>query len=427
MLKLFRIAIRNLTRNRRRTLLSLSAIVLGIAAMIFFRGFMLGWRAMMIDATVNGTTGALQIHRTGYLEDMQALPLRLDLEDTPALREKIRAVEGVAALSPRIVFGAMFSTPDSPAKDGAPEVLGKTTFLMLNGVDPSLERVVAPRLSEWVKNGRFFKESQAKELVLSEGLVANLGLEVLAETSRRPTEDQWPAVLAADRDGALNGVGVVLTGAMQNALPSDKRMGYLPLSTAQTLLRMEGRVTEYGIQVKDLSRLDEVRDALALALGPDYEVHTWRQLLPFVQDIYQTQDGLLAILTGIVLLVVLLGILNAMLMSVLERVREIGTMMAVGVRRTQLVWLFVMEGGALGVLGGTLGMLAGGALVSWTRHRGITLHFPGTSVASVIRPALEPSFALATWLVASLGAAFGSLWPALRASRMRPVEALSTP
>jgi len=214
-------------------------------------------------------------------------------------------------------------------------------------------------------------------------------------------------------------------GTLASATPNDRRVGLISLAAAQSLLRMEGRVTEYGLDI-DLSQgLERTRDAVAAALGPDFEVHTWEQRIPFVKDIVETQDFVFGIVSGIFLFVVLLGVVNAMLMSVLERVREIGTMLAVGMKRRQIVSLFIGEGVVLGVIGGTLGALLGFAWVSYMNAKGLSIPAPGAKVPSLLRPDVDLLFVGRAVLQATIGAAIASLWPAWRASRLRPVEALA--
>jgi putative ABC transport system permease protein len=114
-----------------------------------------------------------------------------------------------------------------------------------------------------------------------------------------------------------------------------------------------------------------------------------------------------------------------MFMNVLERVREIGTMMALGIRRGNILALFVMEGAFLGALGAFLGLLLGFIIVSVAARFGIRIPAPGSSIKFVLYPFLTPSFIIQSFVLTSLGAAAVSFWPAYRASRMRPVEALA--
>ena len=126
------------------------------------------------------------------------------------------------------------------------------------------------------------------------------------------------------------------------------------------------------------------------------------------------------------LLIVLLGIVNAMLMRVLERVREIGTMLAVGMRRKQIVQLFVLEGMTLGLIGGFVGIVLGWLMTQWLHHRGISLAAPGASVESIARPTVTIAYLIQALVQAVLGSSLAALWPAFRASGLRPVEALQS-
>ena len=117
------------------------------------------------------------------------------------------------------------------------------------------------------------------------------------------------------------------------------------------------------------------------------------------------------------LLVVLLGIVNAMLMSVLERVREIGTMLAVGLRRRHIVQLFLIEGLAIGIIGAVIGMAVGMSWVMYANKVGLPLPAPGAKVNTVLHPAVETYYLVRILIQASLGAGLASLWPAWRASR----------
>jgi putative ABC transport system permease protein len=126
------------------------------------------------------------------------------------------------------------------------------------------------------------------------------------------------------------------------------------------------------------------------------------------------------------LLVVLLGIVNAMLMSVLERVREIGTMLAVGMRRRQIVGLFLLEGLVLGFLGGVIGLALGAAVTMYFGHVGIDLPAPGATVSTLLRPVVTGRYLVEALVQAVVGAGVAALWPAFRASALRPVEALQS-
>ncbi len=407
------------------------ALVVGVVAMVSLRGFVIGLRRVMFDIVVEGRTAPLQVHKKGYLENVLSAPLTLDFEDSEALRAKILAVPGVKAISPRIDFGGMITTPDKkpPPEDGselAPEDRGKNSFFIVTAFDPALEPKVTPQRFEWISRGRWFPSSDASAVVLNADFAKGLDVSVQPPDAPLPDVTQQSALLAPDRDASLNGENVVIAGTAVLGSPGDKRIGFAPLKTAQRLLRMEGRVLEYGIAINRMDDLHQVRDAVAAAIGPEYAVSTFEELVPFIVEMVGTQDFFFGIITNVFLFVALLGIVNAMAMSVMERVREIGTMLAVGMRRRKIAQLFLIEGSLLGLIGGLLGVTIGSAITWWLAQKGIPLNPPGTTVDSVVRPVIVPSFLAISVAEAAIGAALASIFPALRAARLRPVEALAS-
>jgi putative ABC transport system permease protein len=420
-MRLLSLAARNLLRNRRRTAISLVALVVGVGAMVGLRGFVNGQQRVILENLVFGQLGAVQVHKKGYLANVQGSPLTLDLADSEEVRRRIASVEGVTAVSPRIAFGGMLSLPDA---EGASEDegAGKTGFLQLTAFDPALELKVTPQRATWLGKGAHLSAVDAPELLLNADMARSLRAEV---TDTRVPPERWPALLSGDREGALNGEAVRIAGTLVSATPGDRRQGYATLGTAQRLLRMEGRVTEYALAVGALEEAPRVRDAVQAALGPEYEVHTWDEVMPFVKQLVGHQDFIFGIMPSVCLLTVLLGIVNVMLMNVLERVREIGTMLAVGTRRSQVVSLFLLEGAVLGLVGGILGALVGWAVTVWLGHRGIVLPAPGASADSIIRPSVSLLYLVRSVGLATVGASLAALWPAYRAAQLRPVEALA--
>lgn len=429
---LLTLAVRNLRRNRRRSAITLAALVLGTTAMMGAKGFINGIQRMFLDNVVSGQVGALQVHRTGYLANVLSSPLTIDMADSPELRAKLRSAPHVKAVAPRIVFGAMMSMPDKKvAPEDGSELSdadkGKTTFLMATAIEPGVEANVTTRRSGLVSPGRMFVDSSSPEVVLNADFAIGLDARVHAAGEPLPPPEQMAALLAADRDAVLNGENVVLGGTYPSFAPGDRRNGLVPLQTAQRLLHMEGRVTEYALAVEPLEKVHETKAALQAALGSDYEVHTWDEIFPFIKELMGTQGFIYGIVNVIFLVVVLVGIVNAMLMSVLERVREIGTMLAVGMRRRSIVRLFVLEGFVLGAVGGLIGSALGVLLVLAMHAKGVPLAAPGATVDGIVRPFVSPGFVVLTVLEATVGCTLAALWPALRASALRPVEALSAP
>lgn len=406
MLSLIRIALRNVMRNRRRSLITLSAVFLALGVMTSVRGFLNGLQETIRENVVFGQTGALQVHTKGFSKTLQPT-LNDNIPSDDAFLAKILAVPGVKAATPRILFGGMFNQGD------------ETAFALFTALDPSREWKVCPRRADQISGGKSFDASTPRaSIIAAPELQRRIGVKVGGTAT----------ILTNDKDGVLNAldVGVIGTYGQAGIPMPDKKIGFVPIGFAQELLRMEGRALEIAIAVEDLDKVDEVAARLRAALGPDYEVQTWHDVAAFVDEIVANQNRTLSIVSFIFLFVALLGVANTMVMSVLERTREIGTMMSVGVRRRQILALFLVEAGILGLLGGVLGSAAGMGFVGYFGHFGFTIHLPGQGSVIVVHPFLTPPYFLFIFALSTVGALLAALLPALRASRLRPVEALAS-
>ena len=253
-----------------------------------------------------------------------------------------------------------------------------------------------------------------------------MGMELARSLGARAPSTQV-ALLSNDVDGVMNAIDTTLAGTLAAPTQGEKKLVLIPLLAGQELLRMPEQATEIAVGVHELSDVDAVAARVRQAIGTDYEVHTWQQLAAVAKDIVETQNSALGIVTTIFLFVILMGLANALLTSVLERVREIGTMLAVGVRRRQVLAMFVIEAALLGVVGAVLGCAVGSAIVLALAREGVDFITPGASMAQHLVPFVEVSFLARMVALCTGGAVVASLWPAWRASRLRPVEALASP
>lgn len=402
---LLRIAIRNVTRNRRRSVITFSAVFLALGVMVGIRGFLNGMQATLRESIVLGQTGALQIHRKGFLKAVATSSLDLTVPTDEAFLAKIRAVPGVKAVTARIAFGGMVNANDTSA------------VAMLSAIDPKSEVEVCPRRLDMISSGKTLAEGGPTAAILTPELASNIGIGL----------GKVATILTNDRDGVMNALDVSYVGVYgQPGLPMpDKKFGFVALPLAQELLRMPNLATEIAIRMDNFDRAEELKPILQGVVGPEFEVATWHDVASFVDDAIAAQNATLNLIAGIFLFVALLGIANTMLMSVLERTREIGTMMSVGVRRRQILGLFLLEAAVLGLLGGILGAAAGCSFVFYYGHKGIILKFPGMLAPLHIYPNINLGYILFVLGLAAGGAVLSALWPAVRASQMRPVEALA--
>lgn len=402
---LVRIAMRNIWRNRRRSLITFSTLFLALGILVSIRGFLTGLQATLREEVVFGQTGALQVHRVGFLKSVTA-SLEFDLPADEAFLQRITAVPGVLVAAPRIAFPGMVNAADT------------TAFAALIGIDPRRELAVCPRRAELISEGTALAPVGSSSVILSHGLAKMIGAKLGVKTT----------LLTNDRDGVLNAIELDYVGTYgTERMPiPEGRLGLLPLAVAQELLRMGPRATEIAIAIEKLDDAERLKPLVQAVVGPGYEVTSWRDAAAFVEDTIAIQNIVLNVLAGIFVGVALLGITNTMFMSVSERTREIGTMMAIGARRWQILRLFLLEASLIGLAGGLWGSALGSALVWGAAGHGILFRAGAFDRPLRVYPTVGPGYVVSVVALAAVGAALAALLPALRASRLRPIQALDS-
>lgn len=405
---LSRLALRSLVRNRRRSFITLAAVALGVTVVIFAHGFGEGLMRMMVRNSLENRLGAMQVHAKGYLDASEAAPLKLDLPNSEELIAKARAVPGVVAVTPRIRFGALVGN-------------GRTSSIVIvEAIDPTREVDVCPgrRAEVDEKNGAFISSEKPRAGVIGAELARSLQVK----------RDDLVTLSAVGREGGQNALDLEVGGVSKGASSflESKRVVLVPLPYAQELLQMSGRVTELAVRVDEIERIPAIAADLQRALGDGVEVSRWDEVMPFLRDAVGRLGIILRGITGVLFFIVVFGVVNTMLMNVYERTREIGTLMAVGVRRRQILALFLFEAGVIGLAGGLVGALIGLAGTFAAGARGITITPPGALFAQIIHPVARVDLAAGAIVVAVVGAVLAAAWPAYKASRMNPVEALRT-
>lgn len=409
MTELLRIAIRNLTRYRRRTLLTASLIAVGVIGVAVFSAASNGFKGMMISQVTDSMLGHLQVHRRGYVASIDNLPLSLNLnsKQMARVRDAVTSIPEVGAWSARLKFGGMFSN------------YTESTAIRLNGIDPAQEFATVPQLPSRIRQGA---RSLGKGEIWIPELIAN-GMKVsIGDTI---------VIVATNRDGSVNAAQLRVSGVLDSVSGPGGRDGYLHMDDATSLLRLaEPEVSEVAIRLKDFGDLPKVERALTAALGesrdqqerPIFELHTWEGLSPFYN--IAVMIDLLALFIRIALVaVVLISVMNVMLMSVYERVREIGTIAAMGTGPGTIRLMFVLEGLALGVFGTAVGSAISVAIIAVLGWAQPTFNF-GRQTGLVLAPRIDVADLAMVSAIVVLVSALASLQPAFKASRMEPVEAL---
>jgi putative ABC transport system permease protein len=342
------------------------------------------------------------------------------------VEQALKGMDAVEAYAPRVKLGAMFSN------------FTETTSVRINGVDPVKEAATTPLLP-----GRLVGGPRAGALVKpGEVLVPELiarGLKV--------TVGDTVVLVATNRDGSVNGKTFTIGGVVQSASGPSGKDGYITIDDARALLRMkDGEVSEFAIRLKDPAQLDKVAANLGRALGvpagktagsgaqgvkpgdgaadgPGLEVHTWADLSPFASIVRMID--LLAVFIKIMLVsIVLISVMNVMMMAVYERIREIGTIAAIGTPPRRILALFLTEGLLLGVGGTAIGTAISLAAIYALNIWKPAFQFGMQSAAVTLSPAVSVGdVGMIAALVIAVSA-LASLQPAWKASRMDPVAAL---
>lgn len=400
-MRLLLLALRNLTRNKRRTLLTALAIIFGATAIVILQGFVNGFIRNNVEMIVQSKLGVIQVFRKGYLGSDD--PLKKSIPYDPALIAKIKAVPGVTAVAPRINFDGMVS-------NGA-----ESTMFVSVAIDPAVEYQVCPQRLKRVAAG-------SNPLAAGQRGIALIG-KTLAD-SLKADKGSTLVMQAAGPHASTNALDVEVGGFLPTLnLIESKRMSTVPLDFAQDLLRMKGQVTEYAVAVTDIHQMDLIANQMRASLGDEFQVTTWEELDPATKTRVASLGYVLLFVGLVLFLLVATGIINTMLMSVYERVREIGTMLALGVRRWQITALFLLEATALGLGSSVFGVSIGYLVVSWLGQRGVPMKPPGGDVLWTY-PSVDLRFLLIVIGFSVTGAVLSALYPAYKASRLSPVDAL---
>ncbi len=411
MMRILAIALRNLMRYRRRTLLTTLLITIGVVAVLLFVAVSSSFKSMMIGQITDSMLGHLQIHKKGYVSSIDNLPLHLNMPPkmVDKVSEALAEIDEVEAWSPRVKLGAMFSN------------FTETTNIRLNGVDPVRESQISPDLRK-----RFI--SGGGGALVEKGRI--LVPELIAKGMKVKVGD--PVVLVANnKDGSVNGMNFVVQGLLEGISGPGGRDGYIHLDDARALLRMDDHeVSEIAVRLKDLDHIETARRQLQASIGilknkkgkPVFEIHPWEKLSPF-SNIAKMIDLMTLFIKIMLVSIVLISVMNVMIMAVYERIREIGTIAAMGTSPGSIRGLFIAEGFFLGLLGAVIGVFLSLGLVTVFRYAGITFDF-GRQKGLLLQPEIALGDATLAAVMVIIVAILASLQPAWKASRMDPIDAL---
>lgn len=401
-----RLAWRNLWRQPRRTLLTLGAMVFSNILLAFMVSLQFGMYGLMIDNTLGMLTGHVQVQAAGYLEDKK---MRHSIPAAVQLGQALSTALPGAAVTVR---GNGFALASSE---------NRSFGILVMGVQPASEPGVST-LPGLVREGRYLRNSNAYEVVIGSVLARNLRVGVGDELT----------FIGSGRDGSFAAALVTVVGIIHSGMTElDRSIAQMPLGSFQETFYMDGHGHEIVIKTADLSRVDEVRDHIETLLPGDGGLVAldWNRIQPGLKQSIQADLFSAWFMYGVLIALVAFGVLNTVLMSVLERTREFGIVMSLGLTPGRLGRLVLLETAIMGIIGLVVGVTIGALIVSWASFNGIS--FPGMdemgsqfNIPSRIYPsitAFQLSLGPLIVFAATLAAA---VWPALRLYRLDPVQAM---
>jgi putative ABC transport system permease protein len=397
---LLSLAWRNIWRNRRRTTISLLALAMGVMAIVALHSFRISANDEIIRAATRGMVGDLQVHGAGY----QDTPEMATVVTAPAAVEAAVATALPAARCEKRVIGAGLASAREVA-----------TAVLVMGIEPMNP---GTRGALTIASGRGLG-APAREAVIGTGLASELGVALGGEL----------VLVGQAADGSVANERFTVVGtADTGSTEANASAVFLELTDAQSLFVLGEAVHQVIVRLPPGGDPVAASGRLRTAVDPALEVLPWTQILPELKSSIDSKARNMRIVDVIVFLIVALGVLNTMTMATFERTRELGVLGALGTRRRRILGMILLETVLLGLIGFAVGvalawvaLLAIGQASTGAFGAGGIL---GVRMPEAIRVTVRAAPVVSAAVVAALTMLAGGLLPAIRAARLRPVDAM---
>jgi ABC-type lipoprotein release transport system permease subunit len=400
---LFKLAWRNIWRNKRKSLIVLGSIVVGMIAVIFYDGLDHGMLRQMLNNQISSSVAHIQIHKEGFNNNKV---IKNFIPDNQIVEKVVKNQKDIKAYSERVItFGLLSSATSSSG-------------VYIYGIYPEMEAKVS-NIKSSIIQGNFLSEGK-RDIVIGKKLAEKLGVGIGDKL----------VLMANTPEGNIGSDLFRVSGIFQTVNSEfDKSTIYVPVKTVQQMLNIDNHIYEYAIILNDYRNADKVKAELESKLNSSYEVLSYKDLLPML--IYQMElyDESMWIFYMIVGLALIFGIVNTMLMSVFERTNEIGVLMAIGMKNSKIFLMFVFEAFMLGLIGTIAGLICG-LLIHWPISiSGINFSIfsdalKSFGIGAVIYPVLSVSNTIVLTIIIPFIAVIGALYPAYRAIKLEPIKAI---
>ena len=403
MIQLYKMAYRDLGRNRRRSFFSALALAMGLALLLLIASMVEGEMRGAMEANIRLSSGHLQIRAASYNEDKTSLKWEDLIENPAGIAAKIAALEPVKVATPRLFASGIISSNDN------------TVGVRIIGIDPASEANAPFR--EGMVSGDFLTADDRQGVLLGQPLADKLNLKT-GDTVQ---------LLANTSNGDVDEQPFVVRGIYSTRTPGfDETTVFMPLLKAQAITKTENHASTVFVLLKD--RADAAAVAAALPTSQN-QVKTWEQMNELIVQFEQFAGAYMSLIYLIILAITATVIINTLIMSVYERTREIGILAAIGMKGSRIMAMFFAESSLLAVGGILMGLAIGGVMVYFATNTGFfvgNMGITGMLIGERIYASLTLSDTITLTILTFIVALLAALYPAWLAARMEPVEALHT-
>lgn len=401
---LIQIAWRNIWRNKARSLIVISSITIGVWAGIFILSFSWGMYKNNIDESVYRQLSHIQIHHPSFGEENDS---KFTITNTDEKIKQFLSDERIASVSSRVISSGMITSPTT------------ASGVKIIGINPPSE-ITQIRLNESVREGTYFESGKENEILIGEKLAKKLKVKLKSKVVITFTNIESEIISGAFRIGGIY---------RSKNISLDEVNVYVQQKHLQQLLELKpSESNEIAILVKNEEQLDSVK-MFSIGIVQKGKIEDWKELSPELSMIIESFNLYTYIISGIILLALTFGIINTMLMSVLERIRELGMLMAIGLNKRKIFFMIMLETIYLTLIGAPIGLLTGWLTVTVLGKIGINLSMFSEGLASygfdsMIYPALDYDKYEIIVIMCLITAILSAIYPAYKALQLNPSEAI---
>jgi len=400
---LIKVAWRNIWRNRTRSLVVIGSIVVGVWAILagtaFMNGFMVSYSADMIDHDISN----IQIHNPDFKTDFD---IKYYIENTDAKVDELSSWEGVVGATSRIISNGMISSPQ------------KAGGVQIRGIDPEKEAIVTG-LDSMLIEGAYFEGVRRNPIIIGSKMAENLKVNLRSKVVLTFTDANGDVTA-----GAFRLVGIVKSSSIN----INELYAFVRKDDISKLLGMNGEAHEIAV-LTDKQYDEQIIVNKYKAEYPNDLVETWKEIAPELQFMQEMYSSMLYVLMAIIMTALVFGIVNTMLMAVLERTKELGILMAIGMNRVRVFFMIVLETIFISFIGSPVGLLLGAINIYIYKDKGVDLSsysegLEAFGYSSFLYPYIETKVYFIVTVAVFITAIIAALYPAYKAIRLKPVEAI---